>query len=73
MLARMGETCVYYSVLCALHARVYLLLLIVCLHMHLMNALSHHKQEAGCIYINNAGPWNAIMHLGYRCIGNGFI
>ena len=26
-------------------------------------ALSHHKQEAGCIYVNNAGPWNAIMHL----------
>ena len=28
-------------------------------------ALSHHKQEAGCIYVNNAGPWNAIIHLGY--------
>ena len=26
-------------------------------------ALSHNKQEAGCIYVNNAGPWNAIMHL----------
>ena len=26
-------------------------------------ALSHHKQEACCIYVNNAGPWNAIMHL----------
>ena len=25
--------------------------------------LSHHKQEAGGIYINNVGPWNAIMHL----------
>ena len=26
-------------------------------------ALSHHKQEASCIYVNNAGPRNAIMHL----------
>ena len=25
--------------------------------------LSHHKQEASCIYVNNAGPWNAIIHL----------
>ena len=39
--------------------------------------LSHHKQEAGCIYVNNAGPWNAIMHLdlhgtegpAYACTG----
>ena len=28
-------------------------------------ALSHHKQEAGCIYVNNAECWNAIIHLGY--------
>ena len=40
-------------------------------------ALSHHKQEAGCIFVNNAGPWNAIMYLdlhgtegpAYACIG----
>ena len=29
-------------------------------------ALSHHKQEASCIYVNNAGPWNAIMHLDFH-------
>ena len=23
-------------------------------------ALSYHKQEIGCIYVNNAGPWNVI-------------
>ena len=28
--------------------------------------LSHHKQEAGCIYVNNVGPWNAITHLCYH-------
>ena len=28
--------------------------------------LLHHKQEASCIYVNNAGPWNAIMHLGHH-------
>ena len=28
--------------------------------------LSHHKQEPCCIYVNNTGPWNAIMHLGYH-------
>ena len=22
--------------------------------------LSHHKQEGGCFYVNNAEPWNAI-------------
>ena len=27
-------------------------------------ALLHLKQEAGCIYVNNVGPWNAIMYLG---------
>ena len=26
--------------------------------------LLHLKQEAGCIYVNNVGPWNAIMYLG---------
>jgi len=37
-----------------------------------------HKQEAGCIYVNNAGPWNSIVHLPYysteglvyACIGS---
>ena len=28
-------------------------------------ALSHPKQEASCICVNNVGPWNAVMHLGY--------
>jgi len=26
-------------------------------------ALSYHKQETGCIYVNNVGPWNAIMNF----------
>ena len=26
-------------------------------------ALSHHKQEASCIYANNVGPWNPIKYL----------
>ena len=26
-------------------------------------ALSYHKQETGCIYVNNAGPWNVITDL----------
>ena len=26
-------------------------------------ALSYHKQETGCIYVNNAGPWNAVMNF----------
>ena len=25
-----------------------------------------HQQEASCIYVNNAEPWNAIKYLGYR-------
>ena len=29
-------------------------------------ALLHHKQEANCIYVNNVGPWYAIVHLGYH-------
>ena len=28
--------------------------------------LLHLKQEAGCIYVNSVGPWNAITHLGYH-------
>ena len=27
----------------------------------------HYYTEASCIYVNNAGPWNAIKHLGYHC------
>ena len=29
-------------------------------------ALSHHKQEGGCFYVNNAEPWNAIKYLRYH-------
>ena len=28
--------------------------------------LLHYKQKGGCIYVNNAGTWNAVMHLGYH-------
>ena len=28
-----------------------------------VKALSNHEQEAGCIYVNNEGPWNAICTL----------
>ena len=27
----------------------------------LEEGVTHLKQETGCIYVNNAGPWNAIM------------
>jgi len=26
-------------------------------------ALLYHKQETSCIYVNNVGPWNAIMNF----------
>ena len=29
-------------------------------------ALSYHKQEGGCIYVNNAEPWDAIKYLCYH-------
>ena len=29
-------------------------------------ALSHRKPEGGCIYVNNAEPWNAIKYLRYH-------
>ena len=32
----------------------------------LVQELLHHKQQASCSYINNAGTWNALMHLGYH-------
>ena len=51
---RRVKDCMGPTVLCALPK------------LPLGRALSHHKQEAGCIYVNNAGPWNAIMHLGYH-------
>ena len=28
--------------------------------------LSHLKRKVGCIYANNAGTWNASVHLGYH-------
>ena len=33
-------------------------------------ALSQHKQEANCIYVYNAGPWNAITSW-YQGVGLG--
>ena len=29
-------------------------------------ALLYHKQDAGCIYVNDAVPWNAIRYVHYH-------
>ena len=33
--------------------------------LSLGRALLYHKPEGGCIYVNNAEPWNAIKYLLY--------
>ena len=32
-------------------------------NLPLGRVLSHLKQETSCIYVNNAGPWNAIVNF----------
>ena len=41
-------------------------------NLPLGQALSYHKQEGGCIYVNNAEPWNAIKYLHYYATNGPF-